>query len=121
MFLRTLSSAGGLVRFFSKQTRRSTIPRILKDPNFTETGFRNSGPQRKQYDLEGVPNSHLYYNKKEDSKADRHRRRVLEVARRREPAIEDQSIEAIVKDLTNHELVLRGRVAFSPKALGRSS
>lgn len=108
MFLRTVATASALVRYFGKQTRKSTIPRILKDPNYTQTGFRNSGPQRRQYNLEGVTNAHLYYDKKEDSKIDRKRRRVLEVARRREPPIDDQSIEAIIEDLTNHDLVLRG-------------
>lgn len=113
MFLRTVATASTLVRYFGKQTRKSTIPRILKDPNYTETGFRNSGPQRRQYDLEGVKNAQLYYNKKEDSKVDRKRRRVLEVARRREPAIEDQSLEAILEDLSNHDLVLRGNECFN--------
>ena len=97
-----------LTRLFSKNTRMSTTPQIFKDPNFTRTGYRNASVKRKQHNLEGVPNAHLYYDKKVDDKITKKDKRRVEIAHRFEPPVEDYSIAAIVQDLTNFDLVTRG-------------
>lgn len=101
-----------IARKFSSRTRKSTIPRIFKDPRDTRDGFRTGGAKRKQYDLEGVPNAHLYYNKKEDAKIDKKRRKDLKKSLRHEPELSDDSFDAIMQDLTNYALVERGKLFF---------
>lgn len=90
------------------RTRRSTTLQIFKDPNDTLEGRRTGGPKRKQYDLEGVKDAHLYYDHKVDNKLDQKRRKALLKIKRREPELTDSSYEAIMSDLTNHQLVERG-------------
>lgn len=80
---------------------------IFKDPNDMLTGRRTGGPKRKQYDLEGVKDAHLYYDHKVDRKLDQKRRKAITKVLRREPELEDSSYEAILSDLKNHQLVER--------------
>lgn len=82
--------------------------RIFKDPNDTREGRRTSGAKRHQYDLEGVKDSHLYYNHRVDNKLDQKRRKAITKIKRREPEMSDSSYEAILSDLTNNQLVERG-------------
>lgn len=82
--------------------------RIFKDPRDTFQGFRGTGTTRKQYDLEGVPHAHLYYNKRVDRKLDNKRRKEVIKSLRHEPEISDSSYDAIIKDLTNYALIERG-------------
>jgi hypothetical protein len=112
MFARQLSVLGKLTREFSLMSRASTTPWIFKDPNFTRKGYRNQSAKRKQYNLEGVPNAHLYYDHKTDKRIDQKRRRALEVGQRGEPSMEDTTFESIVTDLSNQDLITRGKLTF---------
>lgn len=73
-------------------------------------GYRTGGPKRKQYDLEGVKDAHLYHDMKADRKLDQKRLKAIKKIKRREPEISDSSFDAIISDLTNHQLVERGNL-----------
>jgi hypothetical protein len=103
-----LVTAFRLQRNFSSRTRKSTTPRMIKDPRFTSEGYLNKVQKKHIYDLEGVPNAQLYYNFKEARKLERKSSRARVVALRNEPEATDDSYPAVIADLANHELVLRG-------------
>ncbi|KRX03137.1 hypothetical protein PPERSA_10218 [Pseudocohnilembus persalinus] len=62
---------------FSKYTKRTTMPKILRDPQFTREGLQKKKIKQHNYDLEQphVQNKHLYFNYQEAKKLNRERRK----------------------------------------------
>lgn len=65
-------SRTALQRPFAANSRNQSTPNYFRDPKHTKSGYFQSVRSRpKQYNLEGVPNAHLYYDHKVDGKLQR--------------------------------------------------
>lgn len=107
---------------FSLHSKRSIIPRILRDPRFSREGFHMKGtsdPKSKNFverkrakirravDLSGVENAHLYYDHQKAMEADRQR-----LSRKREERqrllSEGMPLEDVLGNLRNEEYLRAG-------------
>merc|ERR1711935_71015 len=99
-----------LIRYFSVWSRRQYTPNIIKSPRFARTGMVvRKWKKPVQYDLTQphIIRSHLYYDHKVDGKIRAKAMRVNRVARRKEIALENTSVQAIITELSNDNLYHR--------------